>query len=89
MEYVSSVERVRLEQKWEEGLAQGVDRGIERGLQQGESTLLCRLLTRRFGALPAALQQQIGQALPAQIEAWFDRALDAQTLHEIFQDLPH
>ncbi len=93
MEYVSTVERVRLEQKWQEGLAQGEDRGlergIERGMQQGESTLLVRLLTRRFGVLPPTLQQRIGQATPTEIEAWFDRALDAVTLHEVFQDLPH
>lgn len=85
MEYVSTVERVRLAQQWQEGNEQGIGQGV----QQGESTLLCRLLTRRFGALPAALQQRIGQATPAQIEAWFDSAIDAPSLHEVFQDLSH
>lgn len=85
MEYVSTVERVRLAQQWQEGNEQGIGQGV----QQGESTLLCRLLTRRFGALPAALQQRIGQATPTQIEAWFDSAIDAPSLHEVFQDLSH
>ncbi len=80
-EYITSIERVRSA------------RQLEKGLQEGEaatlSCLLNRLLTRRFGDLPQALQEQVKHASNAQIEAWFDRAINAPTLDEVFQDVAH
>lgn len=73
MEYVTSIERVRLAQV----------------RQEASGDLLSRLLVRRFGALPALVQEQIKHASLAQLEAWSDRFLDASTLDEVFQDLPH
>jgi hypothetical protein len=81
MEYVSSVERIWMEQK------------LHQGIQQGESAtscrLLCRLLSKRFGDLPQWAQERVKSAPTAQVEAWFDRAVDAATLDEVFQDLAH
>jgi hypothetical protein len=37
----------------EEWKQQGLQQGLEQWLQQGEATVLRRLLTRRFGALPS------------------------------------
>jgi hypothetical protein len=81
MEYVSSIEHVRTEQK--------VREGEQRGAQGGKTELLSRLLTRRFGVLPPATQAQIKQATIEQIDAWFDRGMDAATLDEVFQGLAH
>ena len=81
MEYVSSIERIKLEQKLHEG--------IDLGVEQGEATMLSRLLTRRFGDLPQWAQEQVKNAAKAQIEAWFDRAIDADALDHVFQDMPH
>jgi hypothetical protein len=81
MEYVSSIERIKLEQKLHEG--------IDLGVEQGEATMLSRLLTRRFGDLPQWAQEQVKNAAKAQIEAWFDRAIDAGALDDVFQDMPH
>jgi Domain of unknown function (DUF4351) len=77
MEYVSSIEQVRSEQRFHEG---------EQG---GKTEMLSRLLTRRFGVLPPATQAQIKQATIEQIDAWFDRGMDAATLDEVFQGLAH
>jgi hypothetical protein len=77
MEYISSYERVKLAQKFDEGE------------QKGTTKMLIRLLTRRFGNLPPATQTQISQATIEQIDAWFDRAMDAPTLGDVFQGLAH
>jgi Domain of unknown function (DUF4351) len=85
MEYVSSIERIKLEQK----LHEGINLGVQTGLQEGEAIMLSRLLTRRFGDLPQWAQEQVKNAAKAQIEAWFDRAIDAGALDDVFQDMPH
>ncbi len=85
MEYVSSIERVLLERT----LHQGIHQGREEGHQKGHTAMLCRLLNRRFGAIPSALQEKIQLASVEQIEAWFDVAFDAVDLESIFQDIPH
>jgi hypothetical protein len=51
---------------------------------EGEARVLVRLLTRKFGAVPAAVQQRIDTASLEQIETWCDRVLDATTLDEVF-----
>ena len=81
MEYISSIERVRTEQK--------VHEGEQRGEQKGKTEMLRHLLIRRFGKLPPVVLAQIKDASNAQIEAWFDRAVDAPTLGEVFQGLAH
>ena len=77
MEYVTSIERVRLAQL------------RESAMNEGSAGMLARLVTRRFGALPDLVQQRIQSATLEQLEAWSDRFLDARTLDEVFQDLPH
>jgi hypothetical protein len=83
MEYISSIERIKLEQK----LHEGIDLGKQEGLQKGESAMLCRLLTRRFGELSSVMQERINHATQAQIETWFDRGINAVTLDDVFQPL--
>jgi len=69
---------------YQEAMAEGREQGLEQGLEQGEQILLQRLLTRRFGELPAALQQRLSQANAAQIEQWADRFIEATTLEAVF-----
>ena len=77
MEYVSSIERIKLEQC------------IALTEQQTESTMLCRLLTRRFGELPQWVHEKVKIASKPEVEFWFDRGVDAETLVDVFQDLAH
>jgi Domain of unknown function (DUF4351) len=81
MEYVSSIERVRS--------ALNLQKGLEEGAQATAFNLLSRLLTRRFGNLPAAILDHIKSATQAQLEAWFDSAIDAKSIDEVFPDLAH
>lgn len=70
----------------EKGLVAGRQAGHREGLQEGQALALRRLLTRRFGALPEDLGARIQGARPEDLEAWLDRALEAVSLEEIFQD---
>jgi predicted transposase YdaD len=85
MEYVSSIERVLLAK----ARLQGKEEGWQEGWREGHVKFLCRLLNRRFGALPSALLQKIQLASVEQIQAWFDVAIDATDLGTIFQEPPH
>ena len=68
-------------------LEQGIEKGREQGIEQGRELsvrTLKRLLTKRFGDLPDAICQQIDTASLAQLETWFDRGLEADTLGAVF-----
>jgi predicted transposase YdaD len=69
----------------QEGEALGVARGKAEGRQEGEQVLLQKLLTKRFGPLPAEVLEQLACASTEQIETWADRVLDAASLDEVFR----
>lgn len=73
MRYVSSIERL----------------GVEKGKLEGEAFALQRLITKRFGKIPATIAEQIATASQAQIEAWFDLAIDADRLETVFGPTQH
>jgi len=67
---------------WAKGHEQ---RGQEKGFQEGEQVLMQKLLTKRFGPLPAEVLEQLACASTEQIETWADRVLDAASLDEVFR----
>lgn len=62
-----------------------IQRGFDKGCMQEHRTLLMRLLGRRFGAVPAHIAERVATASPPDLELWFDRAIDAGSLDEIFE----
>ena len=84
MPYVTSVERFGIEKGLKQGLQLGLEQGLEKGLRQGEANVVIRLLTKRFGSLPQAVQDHLNQASTEQLELWVDRVLEAKTLESIF-----
>jgi len=72
------------EQLQKQALLQGRQEGRQEGRQAGQAEGLLRLLARRFGVLPAGLETKVRAASVAQIEQWFDRAVDATGLAEVF-----
>ena len=86
MRYVSSIEQFRIEK----GMQQGMQQGIVQGVQQGEALALQRLLGKRFGILPADIVARIASASRQEVEGWFDQAIDASRIDDIFGDAtPH
>lgn len=75
---MSTFERISKEAE-----ARGQAQGVVMGAVQGERAVLLRLLTRRFGPLPAAVEARIHAAGTGQLELWADRVLDAATLDEV------
>ena len=75
-----------------EGLAagrqEGIEEGIEQGLEQGSlreaRTILRRQLTRRFGSVPAAVEDRMARASRDQLEQWIDQLYEAGSIDEIF-----
>jgi flagellar biosynthesis/type III secretory pathway protein FliH len=69
-----------------EGELKGKQQGLQEGKQQGEMLALQRLLAKRFGVIPVEIVTLISQAPLEDIERWFDRAIDAKQLSDIFAD---
>ena len=63
--------------------------GMQQGMQQGEALALQKLLTKRFGVMPADILARISAASREQVEAWFDQALEASSYEEIFGSTAH
>ena len=89
MRYISSVEQIGIEKGLQQGLLQGMQQGVQQGLQQGETLALRRLLAKRFGALPEDIATRIAAASLEQVETWFDRAIEAPSLHAVFENPQH
>lgn len=68
-----------------EGEAIGITKGEAKGRAEGEAKALMRLLTRRFKKVPKKVQKLIATADIASLEKWFDRAIDADVLQQIFE----
>ena len=74
----------RLEE-WAHGyIAEGKQEGLQEGKQQGEMLALQRLLAKRFGVIPMETVALISQAPLEDIEKWFDCAIDAKQLSDVF-----
>ncbi|MBF0461032.1 MAG: DUF4351 domain-containing protein [Magnetococcales bacterium] len=58
--------------------------GAEGLRQEGKVDILVRLLTRRFGELPAAVHEKIAVADSGTLEQWVDLVLDARSLADVF-----
>lgn len=76
---MSTAERLRME-----GEARGQAIGEARGRLASRVELFVRLLSKRFGALPTAIQDRIATADLETLDLWCDRLLDAKTLGEVF-----
>lgn len=85
MPYVTSFEQICIDK----GMQAGMQAGLQAGRQAGEAAALQKLLAKRFGAIPAAIQTQISTASAEQIDAWLDRVLDAPSLELVFESLHH
>ena len=76
----------RLEQWALAYIAEGELKGRQEGKQEGEMLALQRLLSKRFGNIPTEITCLISSAPVESIERWFDLAIDAQQLSDIFKD---
>lgn len=69
--------------------AQGMQKGEQKGVQKGEALALQRLLTKRFGTITPGITALIAAASVEEIEAWFDQAIDAIHMDDVFGPSAH
>ena len=96
MRYVTSIERLAIEEGMqkgiEQGVQQGVQQGIQRGMQQGmqqgrlegKVQLLMRQLTVRFGELPVWVIDRLTRADESTLDVWTESVLTAESLDAVF-----
>ncbi|MBF0124828.1 MAG: Rpn family recombination-promoting nuclease/putative transposase, partial [Magnetococcales bacterium] len=60
--------------------------GEKKGRKEGESSVLLRLLRRRFSTLPNWVEQKVLDANLDALAEWTDRFVDARSLQDIFGD---
>ncbi len=65
-------------------IALGKAEGEAMGETRGKAEILQRLLTRRFGPLPAAVRDRLDTASPEQLDQWAERFVDAANLDAVF-----
>ncbi len=68
-----------------QGVEQGIKQGIEKGVHIGKAESLQKLLRHRFGPLSSHVIAKLDAASTDQLEAWQDRALEAQCLDDVFR----
>ena len=68
-----------------EGEIKGRQVGRQEGKQEGEALALQKLLAKRFRVIPVEITAQIANASLEQIEQWFDTAIDAHLLTDVFK----
>lgn len=76
MPYVTSIERL--------GIQQGMQQGIQQGMQQGSRKVLLRLLAKKFGLIPADIKKRVEVADEEQVLRWSELILSAKSIGEVF-----
>ena len=76
-------------QRWEALMSTVAEAWVREGKAEGKAETLLRLLQRRFGPVPESAQARVAVGSAAEIDAWLDALLDAQSLTEVFDARPH
>jgi predicted transposase YdaD len=84
--YIAEGKQEGLQEGLQKGELKGLQQGLQQGKQQGEMLALQRLLAKRFGVISLETVAMISQASLEDIERWFDRAIDANELSDVFKD---
>jgi flagellar biosynthesis/type III secretory pathway protein FliH len=75
-----------IEQGIEKGIEKGIEQGIDKGIAQGKAELLAKLLVKRFGSLPAQVENKLNHATSDQLETWSERIFEAASLDALFDE---
>jgi len=82
MPYINTAERVGMEK----GLKLGRQEGEQKGEHKGIQGTLRKLITLKFGELPAWADERLTQASDAQLDVWVARILTADSLEGLLAD---
>ena len=68
-----------------EGKLEGKLEGRQEGRQEGELAVLRRILTLRFGKIPAAIDERLSKLSTAELDDLTPRLLNAKSIEELFK----
>ena len=75
-----------IEEGLEKGRAEGLEKGREEGRLDSARQMTLRLLEERF-SVPEDIRKRVEKCTEvAKIDAWFDRAITAKSLDEVFAE---
>jgi hypothetical protein len=77
------LEAFKMTNTLEELIAEGIVQGRQEGQVEGKRAALRRLVERRFGTPPPALEGRIAAADEAALDTLFDRAITAEAVTEL------
>ncbi|BBO60171.1 hypothetical protein [Mycoavidus sp. B2-EB] len=83
MEYITSAERIGMEQGLKEGLKEGIEKGRQENRQMLSNLLLAQLKCK-FKNLAEPYLQKLDEADVDTLRQWGERIFMAQTLDEVF-----
>ena len=71
-----------IEQGIEKGIEQGIEKGIEQGIGIGRSALILKLLKKRFGRLPPAIEQKLNESRVEVLDRFGESIFDFKDLKD-------
>lgn len=83
MVYITSIERLAIEEGMAKGVRQGMQQGMQQGRLEGKAQLLGNVLVQRFGTLPAWAGDRIRQATEAELDAWSEALLASGSIEAL------
>ncbi|MFH0943761.1 MAG: Rpn family recombination-promoting nuclease/putative transposase, partial [Planctomycetota bacterium] len=69
----------------EEGRKEGMREGMQEGRREGMKEALANVLRSRFDVIPGGIQSRMEAADLETLQHYLDRAITAQSLHEVFE----
>ena len=76
--------RKGIKQGLKQGVEQGIRQGVEQGIQRGELAILRGMIDKRFGSLPAWVDERLTKLSTAELEELSLRFIDAKSVDELF-----
>ncbi len=67
----------------QEGMEKGMEKGVEIGVVQGQRSFILRLLSSKFGAIPAETELRLNQLSSDRLADLTDRLLDFTTIEDL------
>jgi flagellar biosynthesis/type III secretory pathway protein FliH len=67
-------------------IRQGLQQGLQQGRQEARQEMLKEVIEKRFGLLPASIEERWTKLSLVEREAIFDRVFQASSLGELFPE---
>ncbi len=83
MVYITSIERLAIEEGMEKGVRQGIQQGMQQGRLEGKAQVLGKFLAQRFGELPVWAGDRLRQANEAELDRWIEGVLSSESVEAL------